>query len=519
MKPALVFIWLVLSGSSLQSGGPDKVISCHFRNISFTEFCNEVLRQADVKIYYKDAWVNDLKANLDTDSITVLSAVKQVIEGSGLELSVWKNDLVLLPGKKLLADLPLFEQKADPNPVVKQEEQLVTESEERYITGRIPEVTQAITIGHPGINVGNSRVKVSGRVLDYETGEPINYVSFYISETKNGVVSDLTGFFTLALFPGKYNVQIQLIGYETEKYLLDVLSAGSLNVRMKKKAFQMNEVVVNGERQSDIRIKDPGLDKISIKSIRSLPMMMGDRDILKVSGTLPGIVSVGEGNAGLNVRGGGFDQNALYINRIPVYNTSHMFGFFPSFNSDIVKDFSIYKGHIPAEYGGRLASVFNITTRQGNRKRFTAHGSLSPVIGNIVLEGPLKKDTASFILSARTSYSDLLLSMIKDSTIKASRANFNDLSGGVNWDFKNTQASLFVYHSYDHFRLSTINTYDYSNSGASLILGHTFRKSLRGELALVGSGYNFSTVDKLQISSAYQHSYEMNHYEMRAAFK
>jgi len=137
--------------------------------------------------------------------------------------------------------------------------------------------------------------------MDGETGEPVNYVSVYITETKNGVVSDVTGFFMLALSPGKYNVQIQCMGYETEKYLLDVLSAGSFDVRMKEKVLQMKEVVVSGERQSDIRSKDPGLDKISVQTIRSLPMMMGDRDILKVSGTLPGIVSVGEGSAGLNV--------------------------------------------------------------------------------------------------------------------------------------------------------------------------------------------------------------------------
>ena len=179
---------------------------------------------------------------------------------------------------------------------------------------------------------------------------------------------------------------------------------------MKKAAIQMKEVVISGELQKNIRAKDPGLDQISVKTLRSLPMMMGERDVMKVSVTLPGILSTGEGGAGLNVRGSGSDQNAFYINRIPIYNTSHLFGFFRAFNSEIVKDFSIYKGHIPVQYGGRLASVFNITTRQGNSKHFTAHGGLSPVTGNIVLEGPLKKDTSSFLLSLRSSYSDWLLS-------------------------------------------------------------------------------------------------------------
>ena len=288
---------------------------------------------------------------------------------------------------------------------------------------------------------------------------------------------------------------------------------------MNKAAVQLNEVVVSGERHSSIRAKDPGLDQVSMKSIKTLPVMMGERDILKVSTTLPGIVSVGEGSAGLNVRGSSSDQNAFYINRIPIYNTSHLFGFFPAFNSDIIKDLSIYKGYIPAQYGGRLASVFNITTRQGNRKRFTAHGGISPITGNIVLEGPVKKDTSSFLFSARSSYSDWILSRIKDPTISASSANFNDFSGGVNWDIQKTQLSLFLYHSYDHFRLSDINSYSYSNTGASVIIGHNFTNSLRGEFAIIGSQYDFSTIDKQEISSAYQHGYKMDHYETRANFR
>jgi hypothetical protein len=519
MKSALIFILLLLSGSMLNAQGPDKLISCHFRDVTFKEFCVEVFRQTNVEIYYKDDWVNTLRVNLDTNNITVISAVKKVLEGSGLELSVWHNDLVLLPGKKLLTNLPSYEQTAIPDSVVNKKDKAVTETEERYIAGLRPGTTKAITIGQPGKNIGNGKAKVTGRILDDETDEPIYQVSAYIAETKTGVVSDLNGFFTLNLTPGKYNIQIRHMGYEMEEYLFDVLSAGSVTIRMKKTSFQMKEVVVSGERQSDIRKKDPGLDMISIKSIKSLPMMMGERDILKASGTLPGIVSVGEGNAGLNVRGGGSDQNAFYINKIPIYNTSHLFGFIPLFNSDIIKDLTIYKGHIPSQYGGRLASVFNIITRQGNRQHYTAHGSLSPFIGDIVLEGPLKRDTASFILSARSSFSDWLLSRIKDTTINTSSTKFNDFSVGVNWDFKNTQTSLFVYHSYDHFRLSSINTYEYSNSGASLNVGHTFRNSIRGELSLIGSRYQLSTVDKMQILTAYQHSYEMNHYEIRTAFR
>ncbi len=519
MKSGLILILFLWFGSTLQAQGPEKVMVCHFRNISFAEFCDTVFHQTNVNIYYRGVWVNNLNVTLDSDSITVLSAVRQVIAGSDLEVSVWHNNLVILPRIKLLTELPAYEQFIKTDNTIGQKELAITETEERYITGRKPGVIQIITIGRTGVNTGDSKAKVLGRVLDEETGEPMNFVTIYISETKTGTVTDVNGFFNIALTPGKYNVLIEYLGYEKGKYLLEILSDGNFAVKMKKAAIELKEVVVSGERQADIRTTDPGLDRMLMKSVRGLPMMMGERDILKVSVTLPGIVSAGEGSAGLNVRGSGSDQNAFYINRIPIYNTSHLFGFFPAFNSDIIKDLSIYKGHIPAQYGGRLASVFNITTRQGNRKRFTAHGGISPITGNIVLEGPLKKDISSFLFSARSSYSDWILSSIKDPVISASKANFNDFSGGVNWDIQKTQVSLFLYRSYDHFRLADINSYSYSNSGASLILGHNFTNSLRGEVAFISSKYAFSTIDKQEISSAYEHGYKMDHYETRINFK
>jgi hypothetical protein len=519
VKTVLLFILFLFTGSHLQAQGPERIIVFHIRDVSFAEFCDSVYSYSGVKIYYREEWVNNMKVTLDSDSITVYSAVEKAVEGSGLEVSVWHNDLALLIGMKLLKELPVYKQITKTNNTAVQKEETITESEERYITGRKPGATQTLTVGRAGGNIPNTKANVLGRVFDEETGEPMGFVTIYINETKTGAVSDMNGFFNIAIFPGKYNIKVEYMGYEKEKYLLEVLSDGNFTVRMKKAPIQIKEVIISSESHANIRVKDPGLDQIAIKSIKTLPMMMGERDILKVSGTLPGIISPGEGGAGLNVRGSGSDQNAFYINKIPIYNTSHMFGFFPAFNSDIIKDFSIYKGYIPAQYGGRLASVFNITTRQGSRKNFTAHGGVSPIAANIVVEGPLKKDTCSFLISGRSSYSDWILSRIRDTTISSSSANFNDFAGGVNWDIQKTQVSLFVYHSYDYFHLANINNYSYSNNGASLIIGHNYTNSLRGEIAFIGSQYSFMTIDKEEISSAYQHNYEMRQYETKAGFR
>jgi len=513
---AILFLMFSLAVSAQRA---EQVIAIHVKSVPFSEFCAILYKQSAVKVYYDAKGIKDLKVSIDKDSISPISAVIEAIKGTGLEVSVWHDNLVILPGEKLITTLPAYDFKNKKHSGTDSVSEALTQSEERYITGRKADVTQSLRIGMKGASIAGGKAKIRGRILDEETGEPLFSATIYITETKTGATSDINGFISISLAPGKYNARFEYLGYAKKKYELEVLSDGSFTVNMNKSVIQMKEVVVYGDRQMNIRAKDPGLDKLSIKAIRELPMMMGERDILKVSGTLPGIVSVGEGSAGLNVRGGGSDQNAFYLNKIPIYNTSHLFGFFPAFNADIIKDFSIYKGHIPAQYGGHLSSVFNIVARQGNRKHFTARGGISPVTANLVIEGPLKKDTSSFLLSARSSYSDWILKKIEDPDISNSSAWFNDLSGGFNYNIQKTQGSVFGLHSFDRFSLSDFTSYEYSNNGASASFGHNFGNSLRGELSIIASQYDFSTIEKQEPANAYEHAYKMEHYEVRADFK
>lgn len=498
--------------------GPKQLISCHVNNINFAEFCDVIYQKSSVRIFYDEPWVTKLRVSMDEDSILVVSAVKLALKGSGLEVSIWNDNLIILPGAKLLKEIPRFELKNRSHEFSDENTETLTESEERYIKGRKADVLETIQVGSKGSVNGNSIVKVRGRVLNKDNGEPIIGATMYVVEAKIGKMSDQNGFFTIVIKPGKYNVSFESMGFEKKKYLLNIIANGDFKIELDKAVLAIEEIIVHGDRQIDIKSRDPGLLKISPKTIKEIPTMMGERDILKVSEMLPGIVSVGEGSAGLNVRGGNSDQNAFYINKIPIYNTSHLFGFFPAFNSEIIKDFSIYKGHVPAKYGGRLSSVFNIITRQGNRKKFTVHGGINPITASLTAEGPIKKDVSSILLSARSSYSDWILSRIPDPTIRTSSANFNDFSAAVNYDFKKTQLSAFAYHSYDYFKLSDINEYNYSNSGASVNVRHDFGPSFWGEFAVIGSQYAFETTDKQQISSAYQHKYKIEHYEFRGDF-
>jgi hypothetical protein len=387
MKRLFLIILIFHLVVPMNSQGQEKIMNFHFRNASFDEFAASILKRSGVRIFYKEDLVKDIKVDIDKDSITVLSAVEKVIEGTSLSVSVWNQELVILPGTRLITELLAYEQPATTDSTNEKADQVPAAIQERYITGRGPGVPMVITVGHPGESTGKTRVNILGRVLDRDTGEPLISVPVYISETKTGALSDQNGYFNFTIPPGKYNIQIAYLGYAREQFLLEVLTAGDFTVRLSKVTIQLQDVVISGESQTGIHVKDPGLDQITPRNIKSLPVLLGERDVIKASITLPGIVST-EGGAGINVRGSASDQNAFYINRIPVYNTFHLFGFFSAFNPDIVRDFSIYKGHIPAEYGGRLSSVFRITTRQGNRKHVTAHGGISPVAAKSLLYQP-----------------------------------------------------------------------------------------------------------------------------------
>lgn len=513
-------LFILLSLLWKHSGDDTKqYLSCHIHEIPFSEFTNVIYDQTGVKVFYDNAWVKNIKVTLDSDSIGVESALRMVLQGSGIEVSAWHNNFILLPGEKLLSDLPDFEQTVENKDVSNKQQKNLTEIEKKYITGRRTNAAETIRIGKNGSAGTNSSAKILGRIFDQETGAPILDATIFIDETGKGAATDKDGFFSLVIIPGKYNAKVESLGHEKKHIFLEVVSNGSFNIFMKKEDILIDELLVYGNRQTNMKSKDPGLERIAAKTIKEIPMMMGERDILKVSSLLPGIVSVGEGSSGLNVRGGSSDQNAFYIDKVPIYNTSHLFGFFPAFNSDIIKDFSIYKGYVPAEFGGRLSSVFNITTRQANRKHFTAHGGINPVTGFVTVEGPLMKDSLTILFSGRTSYSDWILSKIKDPTIRNSSAVFNDFSTSLNYDMKKSQLAFFMYNSNDRFHLSDINKYQYSNLGGSLNLQYFFNNSIKGDFAIIGSQYTFETTDNQEVSAAFTHNYKIEHYEIQSDIK
>jgi len=275
---------------------------------------------------------------------------------------------------------------------------------------------------------------LSGTISDKLTGETLIGANILESGNRKGTSSNTYGFYSLTLPAGQYDIVVSYLGYQDYSKTIDLSKDISLDIEMSTGAITTQEVVIEGERNRNVQSSQMSVAKLDVKQVKELPAVFGEVDLLKTIQLLPGVSSIGEGNAGFYVRGGGPDQNLILLDEAVVYNASHLFGFFSVFNSDAIKNIELIKGGMPANYGGRLASVLDISMNEGNSKEFKGSGGLGLISSRLTLEGPIKKDKASFIVSGRRTYIDVLTKpLIKGTDFEGTGYYFYDLNAKLNW--------------------------------------------------------------------------------------
>jgi len=341
---------------------------------------------------------------------------------------------------------------------------------------------------------------ISGYIKDVSSGENLLGATLTVKNGRKGVSSNQYGFFSITLDSGKYNFTCTNVGYLPQEFSLHLTKDTLLNISMISGAALQEEVVVTARRR-DNNIKTAQLGKISlpIEQIKQVPAFLGEVDVLKVVQLLPGIRNAGEGSAGIYVRGGGPDQNLIMLDDAVVYNTGHLFGFFSIFNSDAIKNISLIKGGMPAQYGGRLSSVLDITMKEGNNQKFQTEGGIGLIASRFSVQGPIKKDKASFIISARRTYVDAIAKpfISKESQFYGSGYYFYDLNAKVNYQFSNKdRLYLSGYFGRDVFdfvngRQSLDVNIPWGNATGTLRWNHVFNKKLFANTTAVYNDYNF----------------------------
>jgi hypothetical protein len=335
---------------------------------------------------------------------------------------------------------------------------------------------------------------ISGTVKDAATGEVLIGATFSIKQSlHSGTTSNSYGFYSLSAPAGKVTLVVTYIGYSPAAFAIDLQSDKTINVVLNSKA-SLDEVVVNGRARNNDNITSPqmGVEKLDMSQINNVPVLLGERDILKTISLLPGVKAASEGNTGFYVRGGASDQNLILLDEAVVYNASHLFGFFSTFNSDAIKDVSLFKGGMPAQYGGRLSSVLDIKMDEGNNQDYVVQGGIGLISSRLKVEGPIVKNKGSFMISARRTYIDLFLKASSDSTVKGSQLYFYDLNAKANYHFddKNT---LYISGYFGKDVLALKNTFgtNWGNSTATIRFNHIFNSKLFSNTSLIYSNYNY----------------------------
>ncbi|MFD2163315.1 carboxypeptidase-like regulatory domain-containing protein [Paradesertivirga mongoliensis] len=339
-----------------------------------------------------------------------------------------------------------------------------------------------------------TRFSINGTIKDTLSGETLIGASIKLREIPaSGTTSNTYGFYSISAAPGEYTLVVSYTGYQTINTPITLTNNVTLDINLNPNAL-LKEVIVSSRPVKE-QIRDPqmGIEKLNMESIKNVPVLFGEKDILKTIQLLPGIKSAGEGNSGFYVRGGSADQNLILLDEANVYNASHLLGFFSTFNSDAIKDVSVYKGGMPAQYGGRLASVVDIRMNEGNRNRYTAEGGIGLIASRLKLEGPVKKGRGSFMLSGRRTYADLFLKLSSDTVLKTTQLYFYDLNAKANYRINDKNVIyLSGYFGNDALGLRETFSLNWGNTTATMRWNHLFSERMFSNTTLIYSDYNYA---------------------------
>ncbi len=338
------------------------------------------------------------------------------------------------------------------------------------------------------------KVVISGEITDSDNGESLIGVNVYAEGTQLGTASNAYGFYSLRLDPGQYTIVYQYLGYEMTRKKVKVDRDIEMDVSLREAGQSLDAIEVT-TRGVDANVKsvEMSVTEVTTKEIEKVPQLLGEVDVIRTLTLLPGVSTVGEGANGFNVRGGNVDQNLILLDGAPVFNSSHLFGFFSVFNADAVQSFKLYKGGIPASYGGRLSSVLDVRQREGNSKRFSGQGGLGILSSRVTLEGPIVKDKLSFLVSGRRSYGDVFTALSPDEAINSSILYFYDFNTKINYRInKKHRIYLSGYFGRDALGIRDFVNFNWGNATATVRWNWTINNRMFSNLTAVYSDYDYT---------------------------
>jgi hypothetical protein len=366
---------------------------------------------------------------------------------------------------------------------------LAIESNLYSVKGIVTGVMMCVSL----LTLAQTKYTLNGYLRDASNGEALIGATVFVKEISGGVVTNPYGFYSLTLPMGTYTLEFRYIGYATVLETIELNSNVRKDIELKLEHTTLREVLVTAEREdSNVTSSEISIARLDINTINKIPAFLGEIDVIKSIQMLPGVSSVGEGASGFNVRGGGVGQNLVLLDEAPVYNSSHMLGFFSVFNPDAVKDITLYKGGIPSRFGGRVSSVLDIRMKEGNTKQSEVNGGIGTVFSRLAVEGPIVKEKVSFIVAGRRSYVDILARPFTDNFDDGAGLYFYDLTTKVNYNIsKKDRVYVSGYWGRDVFNFDAQQGINWGSRAATVRWNHLFNERLFSNLTFFASDYDY----------------------------
>jgi hypothetical protein len=424
---SVLTICLLLATISVSAQNSLPRVTAHYQRSALATILTELEKQSGFRFYYDIKSLDTARYDLSVDNETLDKALAQLFKRSQHQFSVDGDQHVFITRESAVTTaLPddFFEGRARP---------LANSDSTKRVTDRThrPEPTtlenKLYTIGNDNPRNAKAQFTVTGYVQNSKTGEAMAGAVIFLDNSSTTAITDQYGYYTISLPRGRHTLTIKSIAMKQTRRQLLVQDDGKMDISLQEEIMTLSNVLVRADKTNQVRSLQMGVQKLDQKTIKQVPVVFGESDVLRVAMTLPGVKTVGEASTGLNVRGGSADQNLILFNDATIYNPSHFFGLFSAFNAETVKDIQLYKSGIPVKYGGRLSSVLEVNTREGNKKQFAGSAGIGPVTSRFNIEGPLQKDKASFLFGARTTYANWLLNLLP-AEYKHSKASFFDVN-------------------------------------------------------------------------------------------
>ena len=500
-----------------------KRITGHFDNISFSELAGKIQQASGFRLYYDPSETDSLRITVAADQLTIEQLLDKVFDKTDFHYAIDTTGRLFITKaytiQTWLPGSPADSLRTKSRP----QDQLTFPDEQdkpEKTKSLLPPENKLLEVGDKTHRSLPGKATIAGYIKDRKTGESIVGAYINIDTLSLTILTDQFGYYSLSLPKGQHVIKISSSGMKDTKRQILVYADGKLDIDMQESIASLKSVLVSAEKKSNTRSLQMGTTRLSIKTIKQVPVVFGEADVMKVILTLPGVTSVGEASNGFNVRGGSADQNLILFDEATIYNPTHLFGFFSAFNPDVVKGIELYKSAIPEKYGGRLSSVLDVSMPDGNSKRWSGTAGIGPLTSKLVIEGPLKKEKTSLIAGVRTTYSNWLLGILPDNSgYRNSKANFYDANLRITHiiDAKNT-LNLMGYISSDQFNLNNDTTYKYSNRNANLKWKHIFNNK---SFSLITAGldhYQYSVSNDKQPLNAFKLGFKIDQTYFRADF-